>query len=190
MWVSTVFSVKANRAAMARFERPSAIAARMSCSRAVSASIRSRVVRRPRNWATTSRVEHSAAAGDRSHSFGEHRNVEDVVFQEIAEPLRVRPGQIERVPAFDALRQQQDPDGRPAAPDLYGGDRPFVREGRGHPYVDEREVGLVGLDGIDECVGVADGLHDLVTGLHKEPDQSFTEEYRVIGDHDPQGITA
>ena len=52
------------------------------------------------------------------------------------------------------------------------------------------EVGLVPLDGDERGLGVADGLDDLDAVGREQTDQPVAQEDRVLGDHDPHGISA
>ena len=103
----TAFSVTNSRAAIAAFERPSAIRPSTSRSRAVSrssgASLRAGQQRRDHLG-----VEHGAAGGDPAYGVDERRDVGDPVLEQVADRPLAALEQLARVELLDVLRQHED----------------------------------------------------------------------------------
>ena len=91
------------------------------------------------------------------------------------------------VALLDVLRQHEDPDRRPPVADRDRRPQTVVGVRRGHPDVDDAQVGLVPLDGAEQLVGVADRGDDLLTGIGEDPGQSGPQQHGVLGNHDPHG---
>ena len=62
--------------------------------------------------------------------------------------------------------------------------------GRGHADVDERDVGTLVAHAREQRSGVADLGDDLEPGLGEQPGDALADQRRVVGDHDPHGISA
>ena len=88
------------------------------------------------------------------------------------------------------LREDEHCGLRVVAADLGGGAHPFVVVVGRHAHVDDGEVGLVLGDDDEERVGVADPRDDLVAGVLEQAREALAQEDRVLGDHDPHGISA
>jgi hypothetical protein len=59
-----------------------------------------------------------------------------------------------------------------------------------HPYVDDGQVRVGGLDGRDERRRVAGLGHNMVAGVDEQCGEAFAEEGGVFPYHDPHGRTA
>ena len=62
--------------------------------------------------------------------------------------------------------------------------------GRRHADVDERDVGAAVANAGEERVGVADLVDDLEPAVREQVRDPLADERRVVGDHDPHGISA
>src|SRR5262249_26174904 len=69
-------------------------------------------------------------------------------------------------------------------------DEAFVRVRGGHPDVDNGHLRRPSLDEPHQLLRVASLAHDLEVGLGEKPRKAFTHQRRVVGDHDPHGISA
>ena len=95
--------------------------------------------------------------------------------------------QLRGVPALEGLREQQQPYLRVSLPQPGGGLGALVGVGGRHPDVDDGDVRAVLGDGRLELLAVADQGDRLDAGLGQQPCESFAQQHRVIGDHDPHG---
>src|SRR5262245_23664689 len=132
-------------------------------------------------------VEHGAAVGHPVNRIDQCRDVDDMVLQQVAEPLRVVLRESSGVAALQRLRQQQDAEAVVLLAQLRRRASALVREARRHPDVDQRDVRPVLHDEALELVGVAGHRTGLDVGLGEQPGQPFAEQHRVVGDHDPHG---
>ena len=101
---------ESSRVAMAMLERPSAIRARTSSSRGVSASSGPVAGRRMSRSTMAGSMTHRR--NDPAESVENDIEVVDTVFQQVAEVLRGIADQPHRPLALDVLRQHQDADRR------------------------------------------------------------------------------
>ena len=107
---STVFSLRNSRWAIARLERPSAICASTSRSRAVRSASDEAVAGRPTSREMIVGIEHALAGGDARDRIGEHRDVGDAILEQVADPAREAVEQPQRVGGLEVLREQQHRD--------------------------------------------------------------------------------
>src|SRR5262249_46839011 len=66
----------------------------------------------------------------------------------------------------------------------------LVAEGRRQPDVDDRNVGLLEHDRMDEGVLVRDGGDDLEAAVPEQSREAVAQKREILGDHDAHGITA
>src|SRR5262245_570873 len=62
--------------------------------------------------------------------------------------------------------------------------------GRRHPHVDDRNIGLVLFDRLQELLRVADGGDHVEAPVGQELGQAGPQQDRVFGDHDAHGSSA
>ena len=183
-WVSTVFGDRNSRSQMAWFERPSAIRARISCSRPV---------RSPRALPSPAaeqlghyvRVDDRSAAGDPPDGAGELRDVGHAVFEQVADTGRRVVKQLDRLPRLHVLGQDQDANAGMLGADPLRREEPVVGVGRRHPDVGDHNVGLVPCDQRAERVSVTCLPHNEEAVVGQDPGQPFSEEHGVVGQHNP-----
>src|SRR5262249_22740165 len=65
-----------------------------------------------------------------------------------------------------------------------------VREGGGHPYVEDDEIGLVVSNRRPQPVCVAERSDDLMPTVLEEPPEALAQQHLVLGDHDAHGSSA
>src|SRR6202042_585864 len=61
---------------------------------------------------------------------------------------------------------------------------------RGHPDVDDGDVGTVLLDHVEQFVGAGDACHDVDATAGQDPDQALADQQGIIGDGYPHGRSA
>src|SRR5215472_4286212 len=76
------------------------------------------------------------------------------------------------------------------AADLLRCDQPLIGMGWRHPDIDDRYVGLLGGHDLHELAPVTSRAGDLDTGLLEKAGGPLPDQHRVVGDHDPHGISA
>src|SRR5262249_15605494 len=79
---------------------------------------------------------------------------------------------------------------RPALPDRLCRTQALVGVRRGHPNVDDSNVGVQLLDEREQLLGVAGKPHEFEPGLCQQASEPFAENDRVVGDHYTHGISA
>lgn len=134
-------------------------------------------------------VHGGAAGGDAADGFDELADVEDAVFEEVADASGVVGEEFAGVELFDVLGEDEDGQAGDLGAGGDGGLEAFVGEGGGESDVDDGDVGVVVGEGFVEVGAVVDGGDDgEVVGL-EEFDQSFSEEGEVFGDDNAHGIS-
>src|SRR6266702_930383 len=94
------------------------------------------------------------------------------------------------VPRLQVLGQDQHPDVRVGAADLFRRDQALVGVGGRHLDVDDRHVGMFGGHDPEELLGVADLAGNVHAGVFEEAGCAFPDQHGVVGDHAPHGISA
>ena len=149
MWrtcVSTVFGVTNRRPPIPRSVSPSAISARTSRSRGVSSS-RGESGPCPADEPSDElRVDDDPAFADTAHRVGQLTAVEHAVLEQVAAAFVAPLEQSERVLRFDVLREDENPDVRPARANRLCRDEALVGMRRRHADVDDGDVGRLCLD--------------------------------------------
>ena len=174
---STARAVITSWSAIAWFERPSAISANTSRSRAESASRGSWRRWRPRSSETTS-GSRADPVGDPANRVREALDVGHAVLQEVADPLGRRGDELERVALLDVLAQHQDAGPRQLLTDLQGRANAVVGVSGWHADVDDRGIGVVRADLSQQVVGVpgvADDLQPASSSRRAIPSLKSTE---------------
>ena len=189
-WRSTARSLTKSSSEIARFVCPSAIAFRTSRSRSVSVSSGPLVAAAPEHLGDDLGIEDRAAVIDPPHGVDEAVDLGDPVLEQVADTLAAGGEQVDRVVLLDVLRENQDPGLRQLLADRRRGAQAVVGVVRGHPDVDDRDVGLVGADLAEQVLGVGRLADDLDPGLVEEAGDPLPQQDRVLADHDSHGITA
>ena len=143
---STVLSLTTSAAAMAEFDRPSAMAGEHLALAGRERGERVAPAAAGEELGDDLGVEGGAALAHPAHGGEELGDVGDAVLEEVAEAAGIDGEQLGGVALLDVLRQHEDADPRPARADLEGGPEAVVGVGRRHAHVDDGEVGLVALD--------------------------------------------
>ncbi len=131
-----------------------------------------------------------AAVRDPFKGVDQRGDVDDAIFQQVAESGRVRLRQGQGVATLHRLRQQQNPQRRPVLPQPRRRLGTLVGEGRRHTDIDDGDIGQALGHGHFERRAVADAGDDLDTGLGQQPGQGLAQQARIVGDHDAHGNSA
>ena len=177
------------RSEIARFDRPSAIRARTSCSRSVSSASGSgsRGRRRAsRRWSGRGRTPFD----DWLESVDEHGDVRHPLLEQIPGPLGVLLEETHRVARLQVLRQHEHAHIRMRGPNGLGRDESLVGERRRHADVDDRDIGMLAGHDPKELLRVVDLADDVDARALEEARRPLPQEHRVVGDHDAHGISA
>src|SRR5690242_17561681 len=94
------------------------------------------------------------------------------------------------VPRLQVLRQDQHPDVRVGAADLFRRDQALVGMGGRHLDVDDRHVGMFPDHDPEELLGVAGLAGNVHAGVFEEAGCAFPDQHGIVGDHDPHDISA
>ena len=188
---STAPVVSTSASAMPAFERPSAISSSTSRSRGVSVVDGARAAA-AEQLRDDLGVERGAALAHAAHRVDEVGDVHHAVLEQVADPARLtRAGeQLGGVGVLDVLRDDEDRRLRRRLPQLERGAQALVAEGRRQADVDDRDVGRVEPDRVDERVGVVDGRDDLEAVRLEQPHHPVAQQREVLGDHDAHGSSA
>ena len=175
---------------MAALERPSAISASTSRSRAVSRSSGS-------SWrpgqivATTSGSSTVPPAATRRTASTNSRDVGDPVLEQVADRALAAGQQLAGVELLDVLRQHQHREARAAAARAAIAARsPSSVNVGGMPYVDDGDVGVGVAQRPVERRGVVDRRHDVEVVRLEQPDQAVPEEGVVFGEDNAHGTSS
>ena len=163
--------------------RPSAISASTSRSREVMPASGSSAMRAASNSTTSDGSTTELPRPRRSNAVEELVDVRDPALQEVAGSLAARE-QRGRVLDLDVGREDEDRDLRELVPDHLGRPQTFGGMVRGHPDVDDREVGVMLPNEIEQLGGVAGLTDDVVAGAHEQAGEPLTEQKVVVRDHD------
>ena len=186
-WVSMVLGERCSRWQMAWLERPSAMRARMSRSRVVRLVRALSSPRRRSSCADDLGVDGRSAAGDAPQRVGELGDVGHPVFEQVADALGRVLEQVDRLPGFHVLGQDQHAGAGMFGADPLRGQQPVVGVGGRHPDVGDHHVGFRLLDDSVQGVGVACLADDEEPLFGQDPGQPFAEQHRVVGEHHPDG---
>ena len=187
---STARSVTTSAAAIAAFERPSAIRPSTSRSRAVRRLERVLAPAAAEQQRDDLGVERRAAARHAPDSVGERVHVRHAILEQVAGALGGLREQLERVGLLDVLREHEHRRARVLGADPVGGAQALVGVGRRHPDVDHRDVGMVGSDLAQQILGVAGLAGHFEAGFLEQARQTLAQQHGVVGDHDTDfGVT-
>ena len=186
---STAPTVSTSRSAIAELERPSAISASTSSSRAERTSsgppaFRDEQLRHDLG------VERRPARPDAPHGGDEVVDVHDPVLQEVADPAAPVGEELGGVGLLDVLRHDQDPRLGRAVAQRERGPHTLVAERRRQADVDDRDLRPLEQDARDQRRAVRDGRDDVEAVVAQQPGQAVAQQREVLGDHNAQGITA
>ena len=187
---STAPPVTTSSRAIAAFVRPSAISARTSRSRGVSAASAPSLavaVAVAEQLGDDLAVERRAAGRDALDRLDERAHVADALLEQVAEARGAGREQLGRVDGLDVLAEDQDAGLRVARAQLDRGAHALVGERRREPHVDDRQVGLVRADDPQQPGAVVGVRDDLDPALAHERDEPLAQQRVVLGDHDPHG---
>ena len=186
---STVRSVTNSRAAIARFERPSATSAKTSRSRSVSPASGSVRRRRPQEAGHDRGVDDRFPVHDPPQGVGHRGDVEHPVLEQVPDPFGMILDQPQGVARFDVLGQDQDADLRMVRPYRPGRDEALVGVGRGHLDIHDGHVRPLLADLAQQRLGVVGLCHNVDPGVPQQPDDPLPGEHDVVRDNYPHGIS-
>ena len=169
---------------MPALERPSAIRASTSRSRAVSGSRPPGAPPGGKEVADHLGVERGAAGRDPGHGVGELVHVGDPVLEQVAHAGRAGAQQPGRIHGLDVLRQHQHRGARMGPAQLDRGPQPFIGPGGRHPDIGDDHVGVMLRDRRQQGGAVGDRGAHLVALVFQQPGQPGPEQGGVLGDHD------
>src|SRR5688572_3664920 len=106
-------------------------------------------------------VEDGAARRDPPKRIDELAYVSDPVLEEVADPLGAVVQEVACVPLLDVLGQDEDWGAGPSAAELDRAANAFVGERRRQPDVDDSDIGLLALVGLEELRHRSDRRHNL-----------------------------
>src|SRR6266581_4000133 len=178
---STVPSVTQSWRAMPALERPSAISASTSRSRGESVE---RVVAVPGRdeFLDEAGVDNGASARDPPKCVDELVHVGDAALEEVADALPAGE-ELHRVLDLGMRRQNENARLRQLGPDDARRLQTLGRVVRGHPDIDDDQVGVALAYQLDELGGGARLAHDLEAGVLQQARDSLPEKDVVVGQH-------
>jgi len=108
----------------------------------------------------------------------------DALLEQVPHALGPLSDQVRQEVLVEVAGEDQDPELRPAAPELDRREQPVVAATRRHLDVDDRDVGSQG-DRLPEQVGsVARVTDDVEADLGEDASDALAEEEVVLADHD------
>ena len=184
---STVPSASQSWPAMPAFERPSAISASTSRSRAV----RSESGSSPRRaltsvWTRPGSTTDPPAAIRRS-DVDEFVHVQDATLEQVADPIPGRE-ELRRLLDLDMCREDEDAGFRKLLADRVRCLEPLGRMRRRHPNVDDHELRLVLAHELEQLVRVARLADDLEVGPLEQAREPFAQKDVVVGHDDATAV--
>ena len=185
-WRSTARGLRDSCAAIARFDRPSAISPQ-HLALAVGQLVEQSAAAAADEARDHGRVEGRAARRHALDGVDELGDVAHAVLEQVADAGGVVADQLEHVGRLEVLREDEDRDRRMRAPDLGGGHQSIVGVARRHADVDDGDVGHVGAHLEHEVVGVVRAADHLVPGVPQQRRDALAQQRIVVGDHHAQG---
>ena len=178
---STARSVTTNSVAIEEFERPSAIRASTSRSRA-----RQLIERSSRPAGEHSRhhlgIEHGPALGHAPDGVDEPLDVGYPVLEQIADALRALGQKLGRVLLLDVLREHEHARARELRSYDQRRLQALVSVGGGHLDVDDRDIGLVCAHLAQQVIEVAGLADDLEALILEQAGESRAKQERIFGE--------
>ena len=185
MCFSTVLGLSTRWWAIARFERPSAMAASTSRSRSLRALERVDAAAAPEQRGDHVGVDHGATFGDVAHRGDEGTRVSDAVLEQVADTARRPLDQVDGVPGLQVMGEDQDPHVGMGLPDPASGVESFDRVRRRHPDVDDDHIGFGVVDQGHELLRAGRLPDDGEAGVREQPRESGTQQRDVVCEHHP-----
>ena len=136
------------------------------------------------------RVHRRAAARHALERLGELAHVGDAVLEQVADAALLAGQQVAGVALLDVLGEDQHRRAGHALARLDRRAHALVGEAGREPDVDEREVGLVLDDRLDERRPGVDGGDDLPPAVAQQAGEALAQEGQVFGDDDAHGSSA
>jgi hypothetical protein len=133
-------------------------------------------------------IEGGPTGGDAFGGGEELADLEDAVFEEVAESAVGDEG--DGMGGLDVLREDEHTDLGMLLLHSAGGAGAFVGEGGRHADVDDGEIGAFAFHGGQQLVGVAERRDHLVAAVAKQPSKALAQQRLVFGDHDTHGNSA
>ena len=188
MCLATAFSVTNSAAAIAAFDRPSAISASTSRSRGVSRS--TRLVAAPgHDRGDHLGVEDRAAGGDAAYAVDELGDVGDPVLEQVADRALAAGEQLAGVEVLDVLREHHHREAGSGRAGRDRGPQALVGVRRRQAYVDHGGLGVGVLAARGEVGGVVDRGQDREAVRLEQLDQAGPEEGVVFGEDKSHGTS-
>src|SRR5439155_16078520 len=136
------------------------------------------------------RVDDRLSVADSPERVDQDGDVEDALFEEVADSLGMLLEEADRVRRLDVVRENEHADVGMLGADPLRGDEALVRVGRRHADVDDRSVRSL-CPNLPHEGGSVFGLSDDVDAcLLEEAHDPLTGEHRVLGDDYAHGISA
>ena len=187
---STVRSVTNSRAAIARFDMPSATSPRTSRSRSVSPFEGIGPAAPAQETGDDRRVDDRFPVHDPAEGVDHGRDVEHPFLEQIPDPFGMILDEAHGIARFDVLGQDQDANLRMVRPYRPGRDEALVGVCRGHLDIHDGHVRSRLADFSQQGVGVFRLGDDLDSRVPQQPDDPLPGEHDVFGHDYPHGICA
>src|SRR5919106_3586344 len=132
-------------------------------------------------------IECTAAGRDAVDGVDERIDGADPLLEQITDTLRTIADELDGIPLLVILREHEDADLGPPAPELDRGPQPVVQALGRHPDVDDRDVGTMRQRLAQKVVGVTRLGDDVVARLAEDPGDALPQEDVVLADHHTPG---
>ena len=133
------------------------------------------------------RLDHDLAVADPGQGVGEHVDAADLLLEPVADRVGADLQDAHQVVRLGVVRQEQQAHVGVRGPQPLRGDQPAVRL-RGHPDVQDRHVGGLGGQQLDQRVAVGRAADHLVARRLQQHQQALAEEGTVLGQRYSHGI--
>lgn len=133
------------------------------------------------------RVDGGAPGRDPVQRVHELLDPPDPFLEQVTEAAHPAGQQIGGEGLLDVRGQHQDGHRGPPASGLDGRADSLVGVGGRHAYVQDGDVGLVRVDGVERRLGGVRGRHHVQALRAQQQGEPFAQQGVVLGDHDPQG---
>src|ERR1017187_7971641 len=135
-------------------------------------------------------VDGTPSARNAADRLKEFVDVNDTILEEVAHAFRTIMEELPESRHLDVLAEEQDTDGGIIAADPPRGAHAFIRLRRWHAHIEDDKVRTVICESRVERFGGANSCDDLNALAGEQAHQTFTEEHRIVGNHDAHGNSA